>query len=177
MGDVKASSRTAEVVEIREAVSEQQSRKPEFTEPVTARLRGFSVDGEPVVDFPSMPEIAASNARACVRLCDGDIGKFLMVAFEQGDVHRPIVFGVVRLPEGPEAERLSTPTQANHHPTVETDVDGDVVVINASKKMTLKCGESSITLQPDGTILIRGAYVQSRSSGVNRIQGASVRIN
>ncbi|MEP7119602.1 MAG: hypothetical protein ABJE95_01785, partial [Byssovorax sp.] len=36
---------------------------------------------------------------------------------------------------------------------------------------------SSITLTRAGKILIRGAYVLTRSSGVNRIQGGSVQIN
>ena len=176
MGDVKASRRITDAIDAREATHEVQVR-PEFAEPVTGRLRGFSTDGTPVVDFPSMPEIAPRNAKAFVRLSHGDIGKLLMVVFEQGDVHCPVVFGVVRVPEGPDGQQSSSSAVTNAAPAIEADIDGEAIVINASKKLTLKCGASSITLQPDGTILIRGTYVQSRSSGVNRIQGASVRIN
>ena len=41
----------------------------------------------------------------------------------------------------------------------------------------MRCGEASITLTRAGKVLIRGAYVLSRSSGANRIKGAAVEIN
>jgi uncharacterized protein (DUF2345 family) len=51
------------------------------------------------------------------------------------------------------------------------------LVITASKQITLECGESSITLTAAGKIIIRGKYIVSRSSGVQRIKGGSVQIN
>jgi uncharacterized protein (DUF2345 family) len=56
-------------------------------------------------------------------------------------------------------------------------VDGEQVVIEGKKEIVLKCGKSSITLTRAGKVLIRGAYVLSRSSGVNRIKGGSVQVN
>ena len=41
----------------------------------------------------------------------------------------------------------------------------------------LRCGKASITLTREGKVLIKGAYLSSRSSGVNRIKGGSVQIN
>ena len=38
-------------------------------------------------------------------------------------------------------------------------------------------GKASITLTREGKVLIRGTYLSSRSSGVNRIKGGSVQIN
>jgi hypothetical protein len=38
-------------------------------------------------------------------------------------------------------------------------------------------GQASITLTRAGKVLIRGAYLLSRSSGVNLITGGSVEIN
>ena len=55
-------------------------------------------------------------------------------------------------------ERLSVPT----------------VIISGDE---LRCGKASITLTRAGKVLIRGAYLLSRSSGVNRIKGGSVQIN
>jgi hypothetical protein len=57
------------------------------------------------------------------------------------------------------------------------ETDGERLVFSAEKEIVLRCGESSITLTRAGKILIRGAYVLTRSSGVNRIQGGSVQIN
>ena len=43
--------------------------------------------------------------------------------------------------------------------------------------MVLRCGKASITLTQAGKILLDGTYVVSRSSGANRIKGASVQLN
>ena len=59
----------------------------------------------------------------------------------------------------------------------EAAADGRRVEINAEQEIVLRCGEASITLTRAGKILIRGEYVLSRSTGVNRIQGGAVEIN
>jgi hypothetical protein len=55
--------------------------------------------------------------------------------------------------------------------------DPETLCISAARELTLKCGKSSITLTAAGKLLLRGAYLLSRSSGVNRIKGGSVQIN
>lgn len=59
----------------------------------------------------------------------------------------------------------------------EVFMDGKRVTFNASEEIVLRCGKASITLTRAGKIIIRGAYLLNRSSGVNRIKGASVQIN
>jgi uncharacterized protein (DUF2345 family) len=56
-------------------------------------------------------------------------------------------------------------------------VDSERIELTAEKEIVLRCGNASLTLTRAGKILIRGAYVLTRSSGVNRIQGGSVQIN
>jgi hypothetical protein len=51
------------------------------------------------------------------------------------------------------------------------------MIVSAKEQLVLRCGKASITLTKAGKVLIRGEYVQSRSSGVNRIRGGSVQIN
>ena len=58
-----------------------------------------------------------------------------------------------------------------------SEVDGEKTVVTAQKEIVLRCGKASITLTRAGKVLIRGAYLLSRSSGVNRIKGGSVQIN
>jgi hypothetical protein len=53
----------------------------------------------------------------------------------------------------------------------------DELVFSAAKQITICCGESSITLTAAGKIILRGKYIVSRSSGVQRIKGGSVQIN
>ena len=72
-----------------------------------------------------------------------------------------------------------------HHPILDTSqhtsvnaaVDNERLVLTADKEIVLRCGKASITLTRAGKILIRGAYLLSRSSGVNRIKGGSVQLN
>jgi hypothetical protein len=60
---------------------------------------------------------------------------------------------------------------------VTAEIDGKQVVLAAEEQIVLRCGEASITLTRAGKILIRGAYLSSHSTGVNRITGATVEIN
>jgi len=60
---------------------------------------------------------------------------------------------------------------------VEVDADGERLVVTAKEQIVLRCGKASITLTKAGKVLIQGAYVSSRSSGVNRIKGGSVQLN
>jgi hypothetical protein len=61
--------------------------------------------------------------------------------------------------------------------TVQVKVDGERLVFTGEKEIVLRCGEASITLTRAGKILLRGAYIVSRSTGVNRIKGGVVHIN
>ena len=49
--------------------------------------------------------------------------------------------------------------------------------MTADREITLRCGKASITLTGAGKLLLHGAYLLSRSLGVNRIKGGSVQIN
>jgi len=59
----------------------------------------------------------------------------------------------------------------------EARVDGKKVVLTGDEEVTLKCGKASLTLTAAGKVLIKGEYVLSRSTGVNRIKGGAVQIN
>ena len=49
--------------------------------------------------------------------------------------------------------------------------------LTAEREIVLRCGKASITLTRAGKILLRGAYIFSRSTGVNKIKGGSVQLN
>lgn len=73
--------------------------------------------------------------------------------------------------------KMVSPLAASASDEAEAAADGRRVEIKAENEIVLRCGESSITLTKSGKIILRGAYVLSRSTGVNRIQGGSVQIN
>lgn len=66
-------------------------------------------------------------------------------------------------------------TEATPAPRCEA-VDGRLVV-ELAQDVEIRCGAASILLTQSGKILIRGTHVCTRSSGLNKILGASVRIN
>lgn len=131
--------------------------------------QGRNREGEPLVDFPHNPVGTAVVARSIVPLSRLKAGSEVVLMFDSGDARRPIVLGVVLQPP---AEAQASPPDA-----IEASVDGERVTIQADKEVVIKCGEASITLTRAGKVLIRGTYVLSRSSGANRIKGASVGLN
>lgn len=117
---------------------------------------------------PSLSMLEPMVARSTVPIATADVGREVLVAFEEGDVRFPYIVGLFWQPE------QRPPTQQL---PIEAKVDGEQVVIEGKKEIVLKCGKASITLTRAGKVLIRGAYVLSRSSGVNRIKGGSVQVN
>jgi hypothetical protein len=143
---------------------------------VIGTLVGLNATGEPLVDFPANPAGEHIPARSAVTLDKGEIGREVALLFEEGAPHRPIVMGLIQHPErmpstSPESIRSETQNP------MDAEVDGERLVFTAKKEIVLRCGKASITLTRAGKVLIRGAYLLSRSSGVNRIKGGSVQIN
>ncbi len=129
-------------------------------------------DGVPRVVFPGNLHEAAIPARNTVPLANDDIGGEVALMFEGGDPSRPIVLGRLLRPADP-------PMIVEEEPEVDISVDGQAerVAITGEKEVVLRCGKASITLTRAGKIILRGAYISSRSSGMNRIKGGSVQLN
>ena len=53
----------------------------------------------------------------------------------------------------------------------------DELILTAQRKITLQCGQSSITLHPNGKIILRGEYILSVAEGTNRMVGGQIEIN
>jgi hypothetical protein len=129
--------------------------------PRVGKVIGVDSQGRPLVAFAGMPKPASAKngsslpARSTVRVTASDTGREALIAFENGDLGKPIITGLLQAPEELPAR----------------------IEIQAGKEMVLKCGPASITLTKDGRIVIRGADVLTRSSGSNRIKGGSVHIN
>jgi hypothetical protein len=60
---------------------------------------------------------------------------------------------------------------------VDVAADGRRVELTAEQEIVLRCGEASLTLTRAGKVLIKGAYVCSKSTGQNNVKGATVHIN
>jgi len=137
---------------------------------IIGELIGMTDEGStPLVVYSGQPGTAALQARATVDLHGAHIGRQVVIMFEAKNLAKPIIMGVLREGEGWPLEQR--PDQ------VEVDVDGERMIVNAKEQLVLKCGKASITLTKAGKVLIKGKYVLSRSSGVNRIKGGSVQLN
>jgi hypothetical protein len=137
---------------------------------VTARLYGFDLEETPlVVGLPGIPHEVVS-ARTTATLLRRQVGSDVVVVFDHGDVRQPIIIGMLQNPR----ER---PPASAPEPLVSAQVDDQRVELTAEREIVLKCGEASITLTRAGKVIIKGAYILSRSSGYNKIKGAAVDIN
>jgi hypothetical protein len=129
-------------------------------------------DGTLFVQFPGNPGNSARPARSTIPV-DAQLNeREVLLVFEENSLERPIVIGCL-LPAAQEAAVETTKPKRK----LEVLVDGASVDVTARERLTLRCGKASITLTRAGKILVRGAYLLSRSSGVNRIKGGSVQIN
>jgi len=137
----------------------------------TARFHSFDLDDQPLLAGVAGLPGELVPARTTVALQRAQIGSTVVVVFEQGNLRRPIVLGVIR-------ERFAAVDMAPAAPTtVSVNLDNDRLVLTAEREVVLRCGDASITLTRAGKVLIKGTYVLSRSSGYNKIKGAAVDIN
>lgn len=160
------------------------------SEVVIGVLAGFDDTGSPLVDWPGNPFDMPVLALATQVFSRADLGRDAAILFAGGDSLRPVVVGLIRQPlddvlqatlaeNDPAKPEEPEGPSTNGRETVEFDatVDGKKVTIAAQDTIEFVCGDASITLTRAGKVLIRGAYVSSRSSGVNRIRGGSVQLN
>ncbi|MGR3890055.1 DUF6484 domain-containing protein [Pseudomonas sp. 1152_12] len=119
----------------------------------------------PRVTYPGCASRSGIVARCTARLSPADIGSQVALMFEGGDPDHPLVIG------------LLLGAQPCAAPIASVQLDDQCLTLSAEREIVLRCGKASITLTRAGKVIIQGAYLSSRSSGVNRIKGGSVQIN
>ncbi|MEN3332481.1 MAG: hypothetical protein V7641_1846 [Blastocatellia bacterium] len=166
--------------ELREDVSESDSLETnescQFNGIIVGILVGLKETGTPLVDFPTNICNGPIAARSTVALTGRDLGREIVLAFEEGHPKRPVVMGLIQNSEAAQSSSLAG-HQAEKENPIELEADGEKLLLSANKEIALRCGKGSITIQSDGKIIIRGTYLLSRSSGLNKIKGGAVQIN
>ena len=108
-------------------------------------------------------------ALATIEISDADISRQVALLFtEQG---QPIVMGFITAPV---SNIAVNPDNAMAFDIVQ---DGEHCQIQASKSITLKCGESSISLNNQGEIAINGKNITSKARKKNNIIGGTINLN
>ena len=144
------------------------------------RLLGWSETDGPIVDHSSNPH-GPIAARSTVPLDAKTVreaacsNQEVLLVFEAERSDKPIIVGLI---QSRDSQVELKKTDADSGSTeLEALVDGKRICLQAEDEIMLRCGDASITMRRDGRIVVRGAYVETRSKGVNRIKGGVVRIN
>ena len=151
---------------------------PKISGVKTGTIARIEVDGSVWVDFPG--NLAGGPVKA--RMTGTMAGKLrnaegthspVMLAFEEEDPLRPVVVDLLceQMDEAPVSMTIQ------RHALDDVRLDGRTLTFDAREQIVLRCGKSSITLTRAGKVLIRGTYLSTQASGVNRIKGGSVQIN
>lgn len=158
-------------------------RKPVMTESadsgaingiVIGTLEEMAEDGNPLVYYPGIPGGQPLPAVSANGLSNPKTGIEVALGFVNGDPARPIVLGQIQ-------KTIEHDTRKSQHESeyqvVDVKLDGDRLTLTAEREIVLKCGNSSITLTRAGKVIVKGDYLATHSTGVNRIKGGSVQIN
>ena len=137
-------------------------------------------DGRAYVDFAGNPQgpvqaYFTHSLKTQMGKPDQLIGQKVLLIFDKDELDYPVIVDTLHSKVDMQSKSESLPMDANA--VDEITVDGKRVIITAEEEIMLKCGKSSIHLTKSGKVIIRGAYLLNRSSGVNRIKGGSVQIN
>lgn len=130
---------------------------------VIGMILGFQ-DATPLVVFPGNLKDHAITARSLALLTAADTGREVALLFEDGDPARPLILG-----------RLIEPARDDAAPVVVAD--GQMLRLVAKERIELRVGKSSLVMEADGHITIRGTDLVSHASRSNRIRGGSVNLN
>lgn len=127
-------------------------------------------------------------AQSMVEISELDVGSQCAVMFQQGLIQQPIIMGllvepVVSLKYSNPTKKVEALTDIEDEYTHGTDEEEskdstpEVLHIEAKQQIVLQCGDAILYMDADGQVEIRGNRVTTHSKGLNRIKGASVKIN
>jgi hypothetical protein len=151
------------------AASPSPARAPEL-----ATLAGIDAERRVLVRLAGAARPVPARVSSTLQLAELQLAAAaradVLVVFGKG---KPIVVALLadRLPEPPTAAAVDN--------SVQLSLDGmeRTLTLTAREQLVLRCGQSSITLQRDGRVVVKGTRIETDAEGVNRIKGASVRIN
>lgn len=148
------------------APSTVTDRQPTTTGVVIGFIAHLNDQGLPCVAIPGAPGEAVP-ARSLCAIGDEHRGQQCALLFENGDPRAPLILGLL---QHPVLSLQGDIDQALH------SADGELH-LHARHAIELHCGEASFRMSADGRIELRGSTLVSHATGLNRIRGASVKLN
>lgn len=143
-------------------------------------ITGIDKKGLILIDFPGntlgpLPARFVESIKQKLLKHGVPINDKILIIFENDDPGLPIIIDAICYTLDDQAENDAVAFQVQE--TEDVTIDGRRVTFDAKEQIELRCGKSSIILTRAGKVLIRGAYLLSRSTGANRIKGGSVQLN
>lgn len=164
--------------------SAHQNHAPQLIETMDGvrigKIVGIDETGVVYVDFKGntngpLPAKLAGAMQTRIEHQGWTVSTQVLLLFEDAEPTKPVILDSVGETIQPEALNKEIALQVDGEKDVT--IDGRSITFDAREQIVLKCGKSSITLTRAGKVIIRGAYLLNRSSGVNKIKGGSVQIN
>jgi hypothetical protein len=154
------------------------------------KVTSISDHGNPLIAYNEATHISPIEALTTVPLNDSSIGKDVAISFAQNQGGTPIVMGVIRRilddvisqqentkPIAAVTDDENTNLLSAENSKPEITVDGNKLELSAADEITLRCGKSSITLNKNGKILIKGEHILNRTAGSYKIKSGSIQLN
>jgi hypothetical protein len=141
---------------------------------VIGTLSEPSENGQIMVQYPGIPMGKPLPAISTENLSQQKSGQEVALGFVNGDPALPIILGLIQKPGGQDHSAVEETTEGQ---SVNVKIDGERLTLSAEREIVLQCGKSSITLTRAGKVILKGTYLSTHSTGVNRIKGGSVQIN
>ena len=155
VGDVIESEERRSNDSLVSAALDKDSGEPvHLPTPLIGKLVDSTPVGEPIVTHAFAPD-RLLIARTTVRLLPQDIGKEVVLLFNEGKAGEPIITGVIQ-------------------PPIPFD---EPLKIASSEGISLRSGDAKLELRRDGHIFITGISIQNQAASAIRMNGASVKLN
>jgi hypothetical protein len=162
--------------------SKDQPAEQNDSGPIMSKVTGVCVgkivtvekEGQIKVDFPNNPNPPVF-ARSIIGVTLDDKNREVLLTFDNGDPRFPIIVGFIQ--NQPVIDEKSETLKLNRESLKDIILDGRRITFDAREEMVLRCGDGSVKLRKDGTIIIKGTRLVSRARATNKIKGAAVSIN
>ncbi len=108
-------------------------------------------------------------AQHLCQLTPEDTGSQCAIMFSAGDSKQPVIMGLLQ------QTVIALDTRSDDAPVIEEHAEA--IHIHAEKRLSFQCGNASIQMTADGRIELHGSTIVNHATGLNRIRGASVKLN
>ncbi|OUS25281.1 hypothetical protein A9Q99_22070 [Gammaproteobacteria bacterium 45_16_T64] len=138
-----------------------------------ATLTTIDEYGRPWVDFQGLvdgPILALST----LKLSPTEAGSEpqVLLNFVDNDIQQPVIVGVIS-----QTIINNKAVSVTEEELEQAEVNGKKLCFDAKDAIEFTCGKSSITLNKNGRISLRGVEISSRAERNNKIKGGNVRLN